>query len=202
MSDEQQPRAEWVFPEEEKKGNKGRVWLIVGLSVAAVAIVAVLLFLFLPREDGAPEATASPTPIASETPSQSSSPSPSDSATAEPEPDQTPITTPPPAPDPDLATFTGQVQPWLDDASTGLSMVAEMSGQEATQVVDSLQGDAGRLSGVVAPSSISSAWYAAVGEYASRLGELQSAIDGGGDMQGGLGSATAALQEVRGLVGL
>lgn len=188
MSDEQ-PRAEWIFPE-QKKSNKGRIWLIVTLSIVAVAIVAVLLFLFVPRQDGTPGATATST----------STPSPSSSGTAEPEP--TPITTPPPVPEPDLDTFAGQVQPWLDDAATGLSMLAGMSGQEAVQVIESLQGDAGRLSGQAAPGSISSKWYEAVSDYANRLSELRSAIDGGGATQGALDSATAALQAMRELVGL
>ena len=42
MSDEQQPRPEWIFPE-EKKSNKGRIWLIVGLSALALAIIGVLV---------------------------------------------------------------------------------------------------------------------------------------------------------------
>lgn len=58
MSDEQQPRAEWIFPE-QKKSNKGRIWLIVGLAVLAVAIVATLLFFFLPR-GGEPGADTEP----------------------------------------------------------------------------------------------------------------------------------------------
>lgn len=204
MSDDQQPRAEWVFPE-EKKSSKGRVWLIVGLSVLALAIVAALLFLFLPRTDSAPGATPSATPsTTASAPSPSATPTPTESvpATAEPDPEQTPITTPPPASDPDMETFVGQVQPWLDDASTGLSLVAGMSGQEAVQVVDSLQGDAGRLSGMVAPASISSEWYSAGGDYSARLGELRSTVESGGATQGAIENATAALQKVRGLVGL
>lgn len=192
MSDEQQPRAEWIFPE-KKKSNKGRIWLIIGLSVLAVTLVAALLFFFLPRGG---EATPSPTPSATKT--QTPTPTPTLTAT----PTTGPITTPPPVPDPDMPTFVGQVQPWLDDASTGLTMVASMSGQEAAQVVDTLQGDAERLSGAVAPSSISSTWYPAVGEYASRLGELRSALESGSDPQNALDAATSALQHVRMLVGL
>lgn len=101
-----------------------------------------------------------------------------------------------------MGAFTVQVQPWLDDASTGLGMVANMSGQDAAQVVDSLQGDADRLSNVVAPSSISSAWYDGVSQYSARLADLRRALDGDGDPQSTLSAASTALQELRALVGL
>ncbi|MDP3951882.1 hypothetical protein [Microbacterium sp.] len=196
MSDEQQPRAEWIFPE-QKKSNKRRIWLIVGLSVLALAIVGALLFFFLPR-GAEPEPTPSPTATktATPTPTPTSTPTPAPDSTTDPEP------TAPPVPDPDLATFAAQVQPRLDDASTGLTIAAGSSGQEAAQVVESLQQDAGRLSDAAAPSSISSAWYEGVGRYNGRLGELRGAIESGSDTQGAMDAATAALQELRTLVGL
>lgn len=203
MSDDQQPRAEWVFPE-QKKTSKGRIWLIVGLSIAVLVIIGVVLFFLIPR-GSEPAPTPSPTSTtASPSPTPTPTPSPSATATAspEPEPEPTPITTQPPVPDPELGTFTGQVQGWLNDASTGLGMVSNMSGQEASQVVDTLQGDADRLSGAVAPSSISEQWYSATGTYATRLSELRAAIDGGGAVQGPLENATAALNELRALAGL
>lgn len=196
MSDEQQPRAEWIFPE-QKKSNKGRIWLIVGLSVLAVAIVAALLFFFLPR-GGEP----TPTPTASPTATKTATPTPTPTVTPTPEPTTDPAVTPPPVPDPDVATFAAQVQPRLDDASTGLSFAAGSSGQEAAQIVETLQQDAGQLSDAAAPSSISSAWYEAVGQYSARLGELRGGFEGGGDTQGAMDAATAALQELRTLVGL
>ncbi|WP_426183970.1 hypothetical protein [Microbacterium sp. TWP3-1-2b2] len=198
MSDEQQPRAEWVFPE-QKKTNKKRIWLIVGLSVLAVAIVAALLFFLLPR-GGEPEPTPTPTDTASSSPTPTATPTDTPTPTAA--PTQEPGTTPPPVPDPDIPTFAAQVQPRLDDASTGLTIAADLSGQEAAQVVESLQQDAGRLSDAAAPSSISSAWYAGVGQYSARLGELRSAFESGSNTQSAMDAATAALKDLRALVGL
>lgn len=202
MSDEQQPRAEWIFPE-QKKSNKGRIWLIVGLSVLAVAIVAVLLFFFLPR-GGEPEPTSSPTMTKTSSPTPTPTRTPTSTPTPEPtaQPTTAPEPTAPPVPDPDLATFATLVQPRLDDASTGLSIAAESGGQDAAQVIETLQQDAGHLSNAAAPSSISSAWYDAVGRYNSRLGELRGAFEGGADTQSAMDAATAALQELRTLVGL
>lgn len=198
MSDEQQPRAEWVFPE-QKKTNKKRIWLIVGLSVLAVAIVAALLFFLLPR-GGEPEPTPTPTDTASPSPTPTATPTDTPAPTAA--PTQEPGTTPPPVPDPDIPTFAAQVQPRLDDASTGLTIAADLSGQEAAQVVESLQQDAGRLSDAAAPSSISSAWYEGVGQYSARLGELRGAFESGSNTQSAMDAATAALKELRALVGL
>ncbi|MGP6171505.1 hypothetical protein ACTU6U_04275 [Microbacterium sp. A196] len=200
MSDDQKPQAEWIFPEEEKKSGKGRVWLIVGLIVAALVIIGAVLFFLIPRDETpGPDASATPSASATTTPSGTPSAAPSDGPSTEP---SEPITTPPPVPDPDMGTFVGQVQPWLDDAVTGLDMVANMSGQEAAQVVDSLQGDADRLSGVVAPSSISSEWYDGVSTYASDLRALRSAIDTAADVQAPLSTASASLQELRAMIGL
>lgn len=199
MSDEQQPRAEWVFPEEEKS-NKGRAWLIVGLVFAALVIIGAVLFFAIPRDEiPGPDASTTPSASATSTPSATPSADPSASPSAEP---SAPITTPPPVPDPDMATFVGQVQPWLDDAVTGLGMAADMSGPEAAQIVDSLQGDANRLSGVVAPSSISTNWYDGVSKYAGALSELRAATDAGENPRASLDTASAALQELRTMVGL
>ncbi|GAB3631147.1 hypothetical protein GCM10027421_05000 [Microbacterium shaanxiense] len=194
MSDEQQPRAEWIFSE-QKKSNKGRIWLIVSLSVLALAIVATLLFFLLPR-GGDPEPTPSPTVT------KTATPTPTPTSTPTPDPTTAPEPTAPPVPDPDVATFAAQVQPRLDDAATGLSIAAGSSGQEAAQVIETLQQDAGRLSDAAAPSSISSTWYDAVGQYSARLGELRGAFEGGGDTQRAMDAATAALQELRTLVGV
>lgn len=196
MSDEQQPRAEWIFPE-QKKSNKRRIWLIVGLCVLALAIVGALLFFLLPR---GVESKPTPSPTATKT----ASPTPSLTPTVTPtsEPTTNPELTPPPVPDPDMATFASQVQPRLDDASTGFTIAAGLSGQEAAQVIESLQQDAEWLSGAAAPSSISSAWYSSVGQYSERLGELRAAIESGSDTQSATDAAVAALQELRTLVGL
>ncbi|MGV2983031.1 hypothetical protein ACNPNP_04915 [Microbacterium sp. AGC85] len=205
MSDEQQPRAEWIFPE-PKKSNKRRIWLIVGLSVLALAIVATLLFFLLPR-GGEPEPTPTPTDSASPSPTPTVTPT----ATATPPPTsppptvappEEPETTPPPVPDPDVPTFAAQVQPRLDDAATGLRIVSESSGHDAIQVIETLQQDAGHLSGAAAPSSISSEWYSAAGDYSKRLGELRGAFESGSGTQSALDSATTSLQRLRALVGL
>lgn len=196
MSDEQQPRAEWIFPE-EKKSNKGRIWLIVGLSILAVAIVAALLFFLLPRP-GASEPTLSPSTTTSPPPARTptATPTPTEPAPSEPPAVQ------PPVPDPDIASFAAQVQPRLDDAATGLTFLAESSGQDALQIVSELQGDAARLSDAAAPNAIASSWYSAVGDYAARLGDLRSAIEGGSDAAAATAATTAALQELRALVGI
>lgn len=199
MTDEQQPRAEWIFPE-QKKSNKGRIWLIIGLVVATLVIFTLLLFFLVPH-DGAPSSTPSPTVTRSATPSAQSTPT----ETPSPEPTSsdptTPIDTPPPIVDPDLATFAALVQPRVDDAATGLSIAAGASGQDAVAVVDQLQQDAERLSGFVAPSSIADAWYADVSQYAARLGELRSAFESGSGTDAAITAATTALQQLRQYVG-
>ena len=208
MSDEQQPRAEWIFPE-EKKSNTGRIWLIIGLSVLALAIVGTLLFFLLPR-GGDPEPSPTPSESASATPTPTATPTSTPTPTLTPTPTaiptvappQEPETTPPPVPDPDIPTFAALVQPRLDDASTGLSIAVGSSGQEAVQVVETLQQDAGRLSDAAAPSSISSTWYDGVGQYRARLDELRGAIESGSDTQSAADAVAAALQNLRAIVGL
>ena len=206
MTDEPQPELRWA-PLEPKPSNRGRVWLIVGLIVAVLVIVGVLLFFLLPRgETPTPGASGSPSPSAS----ASTSPSPSPSAsptqtetpqpTAEPVPTMTPITTPPPVADPSVDAFRGQVQGWLDDALTGLQIVSESSGQDATEVIESLQADAQRLGESAPPSSIESAWGSALSEYAQALTSLHS--DTAAGMQPSVDSARSAANQLRGLVGL
>nr|WP_314843673.1 hypothetical protein [uncultured Microbacterium sp.] len=202
MTDEQQPEVQWA-PIEPKPKNPGRLWLIVGLVVAALVIVAVLLFFLLPRgESAAPGETASPTPSASAT--ASATPAPTDSAapSEEPDPSMTPITTPPPVPDPSVDAFRGQVQGWLDDARTGLDIASETSGQDALSVIESLQADAQRLGETAAPSSIATEWQDAVGAYYQRLTDLRTAVSGGSDSGPAIDAARSAAEELRGLVGL
>lgn len=198
MSDGQQPRPEWIFPE-EKKSNKGRIWLIVGLSVLALAIIGILLFFLIPR-GGEPAPTISPSASAT-TPTPTVTPSPTATATSAPTPTTEPVPTQPPAPNPDLDTFRGQVQPRLDDATRGLQLVKDNMDLGA-QIIDSLQNDAAALSDTPAPSSISGDWSAAVSQYASKLSELRASYDNGTDPQAPLDAAGTALQKVRALVGL
>jgi cytoskeletal protein RodZ len=163
------------------KPKRGRVWLIVALAVAAVAIVAVLLWAFLrPGSPAAePASTTSASPSASTSPPTSASPSASASPTSDPTPTQTPITSPPPIPDPDLGAFREQVSGWLNDALTGLDIVSESSGQDARAVIGNLQDDAQRLAESIPPSSISSKWSDGVAAYSRRLSDLNKAVSSG-----------------------
>lgn len=193
MSDDQQPRAEWIFPDQPKK-RAGAVWLIIGLVVVALIIIGTVLFLVFPSDE-TPNVSATPLAPSSTTPTTG----PLDTETEEP---SAPVTTPPSLPDPDIETFSGQVRPWLDDGVTGLEMVANANRPDATQVVDSLQGDADRLSGVVAPSAISSEWYDGVRTYASNLSDLRAAIDSGDATRNALDEARVSLESLRELVGM
>lgn len=194
MSD-QQPELRWApLPPQPKR--RGRVWVIVGLSVLAVALVAALLFFLFPRGSEAP----SPTPSA--TTSVSPSPSASPTPTSVPTPSQTPLVTAPPVADPDLGTFRSLTQPRLDDAVTGLGFLPDMSGPDAAQVVDQLQQDAEVFASNVAPSSIAEDWSAAVGDYAQKLSALRGAYDSGSSATEALNAASSALQTMRSLVGL
>lgn len=201
MSDEQpQPRAEWVFPE-EKKSNKGRIWLIVGLVVAAVAIVVALLWIFLPHNSAAPTSSPSPSTSESATPTPTSSPSPTPTEPAPPSPEPT-ATTQPPVPDPDMSEFAETVRPRLDDAVRGLDLVTQLDGDGAAQIVDSLQIDAEWLSGAAAPNPIADEWSSRMSTYSTSLTKLRSAYENGTDSQKPLDDAMTALNEARALAGL
>ncbi|WP_431792569.1 hypothetical protein [Microbacterium paraoxydans] len=194
--DEPQPEVRWApLPPAPKR--TGRVWLIVGLSVAALAIVGLLLFFLLPRDgDPAPVSSASPSPTA--TPSETPAPTTTPSATPEP----TPITTAPPIGDPTVEVFRDKVSGWLNSADRGLDIVAGASGQDALPVVDSLQEDAQRLGDALPPSSIQDSWRSGVEAYAQRLTALRAAIEGGSGVPGAIDSARAAAADLRRLVGL
>ncbi|MFJ3472229.1 hypothetical protein ACIPJ1_04790 [Microbacterium maritypicum] len=194
MSDEPQPELRWA-PIEPKPRNLGRIWLIVGLSALALLVVAALLFFLLPRGEA-----PGPTGSASPSPTQSATPSPSPSS--EPEPSMTPVTTPPAPADPTVEAFRGQVQGYLDDALTGLDIVSGSSGQDAVGLVDLLQADAQRLSGMAPPSSIQEAWSSALRDYADDLVQLRSAADSGSDLTKPLADARASVEAVRQAVGL
>ncbi len=194
MTEQPQPELRWA-PQEPKPNTAGRTWLIVGLIVAALIIVGALLFFLLPR-GGSPEPGSS----ASASPTQSTSPSPSPSS--EPEPSMTPITTPPAPVDPTVEAFRGQVEGYLDDAVTGLDIVAGSDGQAAGGVVDFLQADAQRLSEMAPPSSIQDAWSSTLRDYADDLVKLRSAVDSGQDLTGPLADARTSVETVRQTVGL
>ena len=201
--DEQQPELRWApLPPAPKR--TGRIWLIVGLVVAALAIVGALLFFLLPREGSpVPEESTTPTPTVSPsaTPTPSPSPSASPSASSTPEP-STPAVTPPPAVDPTVEVFRGQVRGWLDDSLRGLDIVAGAGGQDALPVVDTLELDAQRLSDAQPPSSIQDEWSADVTAYAKRLAELRSAISNDSGVAAAVDAARTSAQKLRGDVGL
>ena len=200
---EQKPEAVWVFPEEPKKRG-GRIALIVGLVVAVLIVAGVVGMFLIPRDGGAPTPTPSASPTASKTatPAPSASPTPTSPSGAPTTAPTTPQTAPPPVPDPSVDQFRAQVQPRLDDASTGLDLVQNQSGDSAVQVIDSLQNDAQNLAGQPAPSSIATQWGESVSTYAATLQSLRSAYAGGSDPSGRLADARAALGQLRSLVGL
>ncbi|MEZ7754641.1 hypothetical protein O5Y58_03900 [Microbacterium paraoxydans] len=198
--DEPQPEVRWApLPPAPKR--TGRVWLIVGLSVAALAIVGLLLFFLLPR-DGDPEPVDSTSPTPTATPSETAAATPAPTTTPSATPEPTPITTAPPIGDPTVEVFRDKVSGWLNSADRGLDIVAGASGQDALPVVDSLQEDAQRLGDALPPSSIQDSWRSGVEAYAQRLTALRAAIEGGSGVPGAIDSARAAAADLRSLVGL
>ena len=197
---QQQPEYVWSFPP-EKKRHPGRVWLIVGLSVAAVVIAVVLFLLFLPKTTPDAGPTESPTATASTTPTPTPTSTPTSTPTAAPTQTSAPVTPPPPA-DPSLAVFRDKVRPVLTDADTGLGMLSGMTGQDAVQVVDQLRQDAERLSDSVAPSSIADEWRTRTDAYLKALSGLQTAYANGSSTSEAMKSATSAEQSLKQIVGL
>lgn len=195
MSDPQ-PELRWA-PIPPAPRHRGRMWLIIGLIVAAVVIVGLVLFFVLPRGT-APEPGTSSTP----TPSPSSSTTPTPTPTPTSTETSAPVVTPPPVVDPTIEAFRGQVSGWLNDALRGLDIVAGASGQDALPVVDSLQQDAQRLSDAQAPASIAEAWRDDLEIYSQRLSDLRSAVSAGSGVSGAVDAARAAAQDLRTLVGL
>ncbi|WP_292794804.1 hypothetical protein [Microbacterium sp. UBA6633] len=196
--DEPQPEVRWApLPPAPKR--TGRVWLIVGLSVAALAIVGVLLFFVLPR-DGGPEPVESASPSPSASPSETAAPEPTSAPTSSATP--TPITTAPPVGDPTVDVFRDKVSGWLNSAVRGLDIIAGASGQDALPVVDSLQEDAQRLGDALPPSSIQDSWRSGVEAYAQRLVALRAAIESGSGVSGAIDDARSAAADLRDLVGL
>lgn len=176
--EEQQPELRWA-PLPPKPKKTGKVWLIIGASVAALAVIGALVFFFFLRGDAAnPEAT----PEASASPSA--------------------VATAPAIPEPTMEEFRGQVSDLLNDASVGLDLVASASGQEALSIVDTLQLDSQRLSDAQPPTSIAQEWRDGVSDYAETLTELSSAVSSDTDVPDAVEEAKAAVQVLQGLVGL
>ncbi len=199
MSTGTQPEAVWYFP--PQKNNRWKMWLLVGISVVALAVVIGFLFVVLPngfRPEATPAPTATPTTSASVTPTPSSSPSPSPTAS------ETPVVEPtqPSTADPDLSSFAAQVQPVLDDASTGLGFAAEDGGESGADDIVLLQQDAERLSDAIAPSSIADAWSDRTSAYLSALSALEAAYRSGDGVTSAEKAAAGALADLRSLIGL
>lgn len=198
MSDERQPRAEWIFPE-QKKSNKGRIWLIVGVSVLALAIVAALLYFLLPQGDEQnPESTPSPSPShsATTTPTPSASVAPTQTPIP---PPTTPVTEAPAPADPELGVFREKVGYLLSDADTGLGFVTGTSGTDAVGIIDQLLQDAQRLSAAQAPTSIRTDWATGVDEYATVLQQMRADAAAGGSPD--TTDASEKVAVIKGLVG-
>ncbi|WP_282846501.1 hypothetical protein [Microbacterium oxydans] len=194
MTDEPQPELRWA-PIEPKPRNRGRVWLIVGLSVLALLVVAALLFFLLPR-GGSPVPGASASPTATTTPTQTPSAVPS----ASPVP-TAPVDTPPPVEDPSLPAFRDRVGVWLESALVGLDIVSEGDG-DVSSVLDTMQGDAQRLSEALPPSSITEDWNTTTSEYSSRLNALRSAVSSGSNVGQAVDAARVSVDQLRSLAGL
>lgn len=188
MMSEPTPELRWA-PIEPKPKNTGRVWLIIGIVVAALAIVGALLFFLLPRgEEPAPGASGSPSPTGTLDPSPTETP--------------TPQVTPPAPVDPTVDVFREQVGGWLTDAPRGLEIIAGATGDDALAVMDSLEQDARRLSDAQPPSSIAQQWRDGVDAYSKRLAELHAAITDGSDTAASIDAARAAVTDLQTLVGL
>lgn len=196
--DEQQPELRWApLPPPPKK--TGKVWLIIGLVVVALAIVGALLFFLLPRGDEpSPTDTTSPTP----TPSASATPTPTPTPTSSAEPTVPPNATPPPVTDPSLEVFRERVSGWLNDGPRGLDIIAGASAQDALPVVDTLQQDAQRLSDAQPPSSLDQKWREGVSAYADRLTKLRAAITAESGVPAAIDAARSSVEALRSMVGL
>lgn len=189
---EPSPELRWA-PIEPKPRNRGRVWLIVGLAIAGLAILGALVFFLLPRGQD-------PAPGVSETPAATSSPTPTTSTM--PDPSETPNDTPPPATDPTIETFRAQVGGWLGDAGQGLDIVAGSRGQDALSVIDTLQEDAQRLSDAQPPSSIAPQWREGVSAYVQKLAELRTAVTTDSGTSAAIDAARNAAADLNALTGL
>lgn len=202
MSD-QQPEMRWApIPPPPKR--RGRMWLIIGLAVAAVVLAGIALFFLLPRG-------GEPTPSSSASPSATPSPTPSATPTASPTPTATPtdpvettppVITDPPVDDPEIGAFQGRVGGWLTNAGRGLDLLGGMTGQDAVSVIDTLDGDAQRLSDAQPPSSIDAAWRDALGAYGQRLADLRAAITAGSNTTPAIDAARTSVQNLQGIIGL
>ncbi|WP_309128030.1 hypothetical protein [Microbacterium sp.] len=209
MSSDQQPDYVWDFGRQRKQRRPARAWLIVALTVLAIAIAAVLFWVLFRPGASTAERTATPSASSVGTMSPSATPSPSVTPTLAPTPTPTPTTsaaptirpTPPRPTDPDLASFRDEVGPVLDAAATGLRYAREEGGMAAMQDVMLVQQDAERLTESVAPSAISERWSDALATYGRALETLRAAYERGDAAHAEDRAATAALSELNDIAG-
>ncbi|MBS1672481.1 MAG: hypothetical protein JSS74_00760 [Actinobacteria bacterium] len=161
MSEQPQPEAVWVFPEDKKKGRGGRIALTIGLVVLALVAIGVVALFLIPRDD---RPAVAPTSSPSSTPTPSAAPT-----TASPVPTAAPTVAPTPEV-PDIAAFRDQVGFRIVTAGEGLDLIAQ--GQDPQGTVTKLQGDAQRIADVAAPTSIEQGWSAALQDYMAALDAL------------------------------
>ncbi|MFF1542082.1 hypothetical protein ACFVWL_18580 [Microbacterium sp. NPDC058269] len=187
---EQTPELRWA-PMTPKPKNRRRIWVIIGIVLAAVAIIGATLFFLVPRGDApAPGASGSPGPSANETAPPPLSPT------------QTPEVTQPAPADPTIEVFRERVGGWLTDAPRGLDIIVAETGEAALAVVDTLEQDARRLSDAQPPSTIEAQWRDGVTAYAQRLSELNAAVSAGSDTADAVSAAREAVSKLQGIVGL
>lgn len=189
MTDDGRPTAQWA-PLSPAPNNRRRVWLIVGLAVAAIVIVALVLFFLLPRNDD----TAT-TPSASPSPTSSTSESP---GTPEPSPTSSGEPSPTPAPT-ELDPAAQRIDDQLGEALSELDAISSESPDVAVGIVGELQDAAQRLSDSLPGAGIDDA-YEEVQAYSAALDRLRGALTSGGDVSAALDSARDALAELRAVV--
>lgn len=196
MSESTQPDLQWG-PLEQKPRGRGRVWLIVGLSVVGIIAVGLLVFFLLPRDEvPTPDDSLTPSPTTTAPPTRTPAPTP----TATPDP---PVQTEaPPVPDPSVETFRAQVGPRLQDAARGLDLVRSAQGEDALPVVDTLQQDLQNIADTPPPSSVAAEWEGALQVYSADLTALRSAIEAGEDRAAAVDSAARSLVALGDLIGL
>jgi cytoskeletal protein RodZ len=187
MTDEQQPELRWA-PVEPRPRNRGRVWLIIGLIVAAIVIVGVLLFFLIPRSEqpAPPESSpsSSPSPSAGTTTSPSASPS----------EDPTPVETVPA-----LNEAAQQIDDRLVNALSDLDYVSGASRDSAASVLAELQDGAQRISDSLPGAGVTDG-YDAVSAYSRALKAASDTIASGGDPQSDLNAAARAIEDLRALL--
>lgn len=182
MSEDRAPDAHRAAASEGTPG-RGRIWLIVGLVIAIVAVAAVVLLFVLPRSgDTAP--TQSPTPAVS-TPTGSAEPSPS--------PSDDPSPTPQPT---ELEPAAQRIDDQLGEALADLDAISDSPADVSLGIVDELQDAAQRLSDSLPGAGIEDA-YDELQAYSAALTDVRSALADGGSVTAALETARSALSELR-----